>query len=67
MGKGAKLKGISVGSKKDFEDMNAFIEEKNVKFDVMLDRTFGFEDAKKAFDLQLSGNFSGKIVIKVAE
>jgi NADPH-dependent curcumin reductase CurA len=47
--------------------MNAFIEEKNVKFDVMLDRTFGFEDAKKAFDLQLSGNFSGKIVIKVAE
>ncbi|CAN9471896.1 unnamed protein product [Alternaria alternata] len=67
MGKGAKLKGISVGSKKDFEDMNAFIEEKNVKFDVMLDRTFGFEDAKKAFDLQLSGSFSGKIVIKVAE
>jgi NADPH:quinone reductase-like Zn-dependent oxidoreductase len=67
MGKGAKLKGIAVGSKKDFEDMNTFIEEKNVKFDVMLDRTFGFEDAKKAFDLQLSGNFSGKIVIKVAE
>ena len=67
MGKGAKLKGIAVGSKKDFEDMNAFIEEKNVKFDVMLGRTFGFEDAKKAFDLQLSGNFSGKIVIKVAE
>ncbi|KAL1794125.1 hypothetical protein ACET3X_007546 [Alternaria dauci] len=67
MGKNAKLKGIAVGSKKDLEDMNAFIEEKNVKFDVMLDRTFGFEDAKKAFDLQLSGNFSGKIVIKVAE
>lgn len=67
MGKGAKLKGISVGSKEDFKDMNAFIEKKNMKFDVMLDRTFGFEDAKKAFDLQLSGNFSGKIVIKVAE
>ncbi|KAI4634136.1 uncharacterized protein J4E88_008258 [Alternaria novae-zelandiae] len=67
MGKGAKLKGIAVGSKKDFEDMNAFIEDKKVKFDVMLDKTFGFEDAKKAFDLQLSGNFSGKIVIKVAQ
>ncbi|KAF1934622.1 alcohol dehydrogenase [Clathrospora elynae] len=67
MRKGAKLKGISVGSKKDFEEMNSFIEEKKVKFDVMLDRTFGFEDAKKAFDLQLSGNFSGKIVVRVAK
>ncbi|RAR06335.1 alcohol dehydrogenase [Stemphylium lycopersici] len=67
MKKAAKLKGIAVGSRQDFVDMNKHIEDNKVQFDVMLDTTFSFEDAQKAFDLQLSGNFSGKLVIKVAE
>jgi threonine dehydrogenase-like Zn-dependent dehydrogenase len=67
MKKAAKLKGVAVGSKADFEEMNRFIEERGTKFGVILDRVFKFEDAKKAFDLLESGKFSGKIVIKVAE
>jgi D-arabinose 1-dehydrogenase-like Zn-dependent alcohol dehydrogenase len=67
MKKSAKLKGIAVGSRADFEDMNKHIEEKGVKFDVILDQVFKFEHAKKAFDVLKSGKFSGKIVIKVAE
>jgi D-arabinose 1-dehydrogenase-like Zn-dependent alcohol dehydrogenase len=67
MKKAAKLKGVAVGSKADFEEMNRFIEEKGTKFDIILDKVFKFEDAKKAFDLLESGKFSGKIVIKVAE
>ena len=67
MKKSAKIKGIALGSKADFEDMNKHIEEKGVKFDVILDRVFKFEDAKQAFDLLKLGKFSGKIVIKVAE
>ena len=63
MKKRAKLKGIAVGSRAEFQEMNKHIEEKGVKFDVILDKVFKFEEAKEAFDLLKSGNFSGKIVI----
>lgn len=67
MGEDAKLRGIAVDSKKDFEETNAYVEEKNVKCDVMLDRMFAVGDAKKVFDLQLSGNFLCRIVFKIVE
>jgi threonine dehydrogenase-like Zn-dependent dehydrogenase len=67
MKKRAKVKGIAVGSRADFAEMNQHIEEKGTKFDIIIDQVFKFEDAKKAYDLLESGKFSGKIVIKVTE
>lgn len=56
-----------MGTRKDFEEMNAFIEEKNVRFDALLvDQPFAFERAKDAYDRLESGKFHGKIVIRVA-
>ncbi|KAF1945603.1 hypothetical protein EJ02DRAFT_451323 [Clathrospora elynae] len=46
MVKVAKLEGIAVGSKADFEDMNRHVNGKRVKFDSMLDQVFSFRDSK---------------------
>ncbi len=43
--------------------MNAFIEKHKIK--PVIDRTFDFKDAKAAFDLMKSGDFVGKIVIRI--
>ncbi|KAF2258919.1 GroES-like protein, partial [Lojkania enalia] len=63
--KSAKIQGIRVGSKSDFEEVNSFLEEKGVKLDTIIDRIFQFDDAKAAFDYLVSGNHVGKIVIRV--
>ncbi|KAF2119460.1 chaperonin 10-like protein [Lophiotrema nucula] len=65
MFKAAKLQGIRVGSKVDFQELNQFLEEKQVKLDTLIDRTFQFDDAKAAFEHLKSGKHVGKIVIKV--
>jgi D-arabinose 1-dehydrogenase-like Zn-dependent alcohol dehydrogenase len=55
-----------MGTRNDFEEMNTFIEEKNVHFDALLvDRPFAFANAKDAYDRLESGKFHGKIIIKV--
>jgi NADPH:quinone reductase-like Zn-dependent oxidoreductase len=59
----ATASGIYVGSRADFEAMNRFIEEHHVK--PVIDKTFEFKDAPAAFDLMESGNFFGKIVIRL--
>ncbi|KAF2823883.1 alcohol dehydrogenase [Ophiobolus disseminans] len=66
MSKSAKIKGIAVGSKAEFEEMNRYLEEKKVKLTPALDRTFDFKDSKEAFEYLASGKHTGKIVIKVA-
>ncbi|KAH7074114.1 hypothetical protein FB567DRAFT_597275 [Paraphoma chrysanthemicola] len=68
MWKSAKVKGIGIGSKAQFEDMNRYIEENKVRFDVLVNhRPFAFAEAKDAYALLESGKFHGKIVIKVTE
>ncbi|KAH6622101.1 hypothetical protein C7974DRAFT_216169 [Boeremia exigua] len=66
MGKAAKLKGIAMGTRDDFEEMNRYLEKGNVHFDALLvDRPFAFANAKDAYDRLESGKFHGKIVISV--
>ncbi|KXJ88148.1 hypothetical protein Micbo1qcDRAFT_166792 [Microdochium bolleyi] len=66
--KRAKMRGIMMGTMKDFEEMNRFIEDKKVRLDAAIHGTsFAFAEAKDAYALLASGNFRGKIVIKVAQ
>jgi NADPH:quinone reductase-like Zn-dependent oxidoreductase len=62
MGSNAIASGIYVGSRDDFEAMNAFIEKHKIK--PVIDRTFELKDAQAAYDLMESGSFFGKIVIR---
>jgi NADPH:quinone reductase-like Zn-dependent oxidoreductase len=61
MGLGASAIGVYVGSRADFEAMNAFISEHKIRPHV--DRVFDFEDAPAAFDFMENGSYFGKIVI----
>jgi D-arabinose 1-dehydrogenase-like Zn-dependent alcohol dehydrogenase len=56
-------RGVAVGSKADFEELNRFLEEKKVKLTTALNRVFKFRDSKEAFDYLYSGRHTGKIVI----
>ena len=59
----ATASGIYVGSRADFEAMNAFISKHQVH--PLIDRVFEFERAQDAFDYMQSGSFMGKIVIRL--
>ena len=60
------VRGINVGSREQFKEMNRFIEEKDIK-PVVDERVFGFEDAKGAY-WELEGQkFFGKIVMKIQD
>jgi NADPH:quinone reductase-like Zn-dependent oxidoreductase len=63
MGLGATATGIYVGSRADFEALNAFIAEHELH--PVIDRVFSFEEAPAAFDLMENGSFFGKIVIRL--
>ncbi len=54
--------GIYVGSKADFEAMNAFMEEHEIH--PVIDRVFDFDEAEEAYDFMGNGSFMGKIVIR---
>jgi NADPH:quinone reductase-like Zn-dependent oxidoreductase len=59
----ATASGVYVGSRADFEAMNAFIGEHRIR--PLIDRVFAFDEAPAAFEYMASGNFMGKIVIRV--
>ncbi len=61
LGMGAKISGIYVGSRADFEAMNRFIVQHKLK--PIVDRAFPFERAAEAFDFMDNGSYFGKIVI----
>ncbi|HLF11399.1 MAG TPA: zinc-binding dehydrogenase [Gammaproteobacteria bacterium] len=63
MGLGASVTGIYVGSRADFEAMNAFISEHRIR--PVVDRVFNLEEAPAAFEFMDSGDFLGKIVIRL--
>jgi len=63
LGSGATASGIYVGSRSDFEAMNAFIEKHHIK--PVVDKVFDFKDTPAAFELMKSDQFLGKIVIRL--
>jgi len=63
MGTGSSATGIYVGSRADFEALNAFLREHRIY--PVVDRVFSFEEAPAAFDFMENGSFFGKIVIRL--
>ena len=63
MGSNASASGIYVGSRANFEAMNAFIAQHRIK--PVVDQVFEFKDAESAYRLMDSGSFFGKIVIRM--
>jgi NADPH:quinone reductase-like Zn-dependent oxidoreductase len=57
------VSGMYVGSRENFEAMNAFIARHHLK--PVISKVVDFNDAKAAFDLMESDRFSGKIVIRI--
>jgi threonine dehydrogenase-like Zn-dependent dehydrogenase len=60
-------RGIAVGSKEDYVDLNRFLEEKKVSLAPLVDRVFKFDEAPEAFDYLYSGSHVGKVVIKLQD
>jgi NADPH:quinone reductase-like Zn-dependent oxidoreductase len=63
MFKGAHMHGVNVGSRAMFETMNRAIELNEIK--PVVDKVFPFENAAEAYRVQASGDFFGKVVIRV--
>lgn len=64
VGKNARLDGIYVGSRTDFQAMNAFLARHQIR--PVIDRTFPFHEAPDAFEFLARGEHFGKVVIQVA-
>jgi NADPH:quinone reductase-like Zn-dependent oxidoreductase len=58
-----RLIGLSVGSRKMFEDLNRFVTAKRIR--PVIDRVFPFEQAREALAHLESGSHFGKVIIKV--
>ena len=56
------LQGIYVGSRDMFEAMNRAIEQNSMR--PVIDRTFGFDEARTAYEYLQSGAHFGKVTIK---
>ncbi len=63
MGRNATASGIYVGSRADFEALNAFLDQHHFK--PVIDKVFAFEDAPAAYDYLDSGALFGKVVIRL--
>ncbi|KAJ7773934.1 hypothetical protein B0H16DRAFT_1880438 [Mycena metata] len=62
--RGIKLRGLSVGSVPQFNDMNKLIAANPVTARPVVDRVFPFEEVKAAFEYFTSQAHIGKVVIK---
>ncbi len=63
LGGNITVSGIYVGSRANFEAMNAFIARHHIK--PVIDKVFEFKDADAAYQLMENGSFFGKIVIRM--
>ena len=63
MAKSITVKGIYVGSRAMFADMNRAIEAHNMK--PVIDQTFDFKDARSAYHAMRGAGHFGKLVIKM--
>lgn len=61
--KAVRLQGIFVGSRKIFEEMNAFFEQHRIE--PVIDRVFEFGDAREALRTMESASHFGKLVVRV--
>lgn len=61
--KSASLHGIFVGNRAMFEEMNEAVEINNIK--PPIDRVFPFDEARQAYEYQLSQAHFGKVIISV--
>jgi NADPH:quinone reductase-like Zn-dependent oxidoreductase len=64
MGRRANIQGISVGSTQMFEALNRALLANGIK--PMIDKVFGFDEAKAAYNHMAAGAHFGKIVVRVA-
>ncbi|MBU6379190.1 MAG: NAD(P)-dependent alcohol dehydrogenase [Gammaproteobacteria bacterium] len=62
IGRSASVSGIFVGSRRHFEEMNAFIVRHGIK--PVIDRRFAFNEAEAAYAWMDNGSHFGKIVIR---
>lgn len=60
----ANTRRIAIGSRQMFEDMNTFLETKQIH-PVVDDKVFGFEEARDAFMYLWQGKHFGNIVVRV--
>jgi NADPH:quinone reductase-like Zn-dependent oxidoreductase len=58
------LKGLLNGPKDRFEEMLKFYEEKKVR--PVVDKVFGFEEAREGLEYLFSGGHFGKVVVRVS-
>ncbi len=63
MGLNATASGIYVGSRADFEALNAFLSERKIR--PVVDKVFELEEAPAAIAAMDSGDYFGKVVIRL--
>src|SRR6185436_10167090 len=63
MGRNATASGLYVGSRADFEALNAFLDKHHFK--PVIDKVFEFEKSAEAFAYMDSGSLFGKVVIRL--
>ncbi|KZT21277.1 NAD(P)-binding protein [Neolentinus lepideus HHB14362 ss-1] len=63
--KGINVRGVLVGPRSSFEDMNRLIEVNDVK--PAVSKVFSFEQAKEAYEFLQAQKYVGKVVIQVAQ
>ncbi|OCH92534.1 NAD-P-binding protein [Obba rivulosa] len=65
LGKAVILRGILIGSRTQFENMNRLIAASGLR--PVVDKVFSFEEARKAYEYLDSQKHVGKVVIKVSK
>ncbi|KAI0337720.1 NAD-P-binding protein [Trametopsis cervina] len=63
--KACMLRGVLIGSRTQFEDMNRLISGRKLK--PVVDKVFSFDEAQAAYEYLESQKHVGKVVIKVAQ
>ncbi len=60
------VRGLVVGSRRQFEEMNAAIDASGIK-PVVDEKVFGFEEAREAYQYMWDQKHFGKLTIKISE
>ncbi|PVH67839.1 NAD(P)-binding protein [Cadophora sp. DSE1049] len=63
--KPAVVKGIALGSKLDFQNLNSLISNNKISLKILIDQVFDFDDAETGLQYLSSGRKRGKVIIRV--